>query len=105
MTSKNPRPASLRGGGRKHFFGAAGSARQEAAPSHEIAQERPQAEPSLYEHRRGFLQAALQIAALLALAPSIASAAPATVASPRMIKLVAFGDSLTAGYLLPAGAA
>jgi acyl-CoA thioesterase I len=87
----------------QHFFGAASRARQEAAASQEIAHATPQPESSLYEHRRRFLQAALRIAALLALAPAIARAASGE--NPRVIRLVAFGDSLTAGYLLPANAA
>jgi acyl-CoA thioesterase-1 len=53
-----------------------------------------------YGGRRGFLQAAAGLAVLLTRGPARA-AAEAT--SPRVIKLVAFGDSLTAGILLPDG--
>lgn len=41
----------------------------------------------------------------MALLMSLIFAAPAALAAPRPTKLVAFGDSLTAGYRLPADAA
>lgn len=63
-----------------------------------------------YGDRRRFLQAAVALfAALLGPGDQGAGAAPApeggSKESPRVIKLVALGDSLTAGYQLPASAA
>jgi acyl-CoA thioesterase-1 len=72
---------------------------------HETDSDGAPAEAFRYGDRRRFLQAgAAGLAALLARLPRAAAedgAAPA--ASPRVIKLVAFGDSLTAGIRLPAG--
>jgi acyl-CoA thioesterase-1 len=56
-----------------------------------------------YRGRRDFLQAgAVLLAALFAREPRDARAAPGQEEKPRVIKLVAFGDSLTAGIFLPA---
>ncbi len=63
-----------------------------------------------YRDRRGFLQAgAMTLAGLFALGGPPARAEPgpreSPQASPKEIKLIAFGDSLTAGIFLPAGSA
>jgi acyl-CoA thioesterase-1 len=64
---------------------------------------RPQAPLAGYKARRGFLQAG---AALLVFAPGPFSLAQTSATeTSRMTKLIAFGDSLSAGYLLPAAAA
>lgn len=63
-----------------------------------------QARAFRYGDRRGFLQAAIA-AAVLACAPARADAPAAPTESRRTIKLVALGDSLTAGVLLPADGA
>src|SRR5919197_3905663 len=59
----------------------------------------PRQRPGGYGNRRGFLQLAL-VAALLRALPSIARPGPADEARP--LKIVAFGDSLIAGFGLPA---
>ncbi|VFU10683.1 arylesterase [Methylocella tundrae] len=65
------------------------------------------AEPVRYRDRRDFLQGVLQTGAalLLALPLDAGRRSAAAEENPRVTKLIAFGDSLTAGYLLPANAA
>ena len=61
---------------------------------------------SRYRGRRGFLQAgALLLAGLFALGVRPARAEPGSQESPKQVKLIAFGDSLTAGIFLPANGA
>lgn len=61
---------------------------------------------SRYRDRRSFLQAgALLFAGLVASGAQPARAEPGSPESPKQVKLVALGDSLTAGILLPADGA
>lgn len=57
-----------------------------------------------YGSRRAFLQRGCGIVALSGLA-AMTVAGPAGAQAPRTLKLVALGDSLTAGYMLPESAA
>jgi acyl-CoA thioesterase-1 len=58
---------------------------------------------SRYRGRRGFLQAgALLLVGLFASGARLARAEPGPQESPKQVKLVALGDSLTAGIFLPA---
>jgi len=58
-------------------------------------------EPALYGDRRAFLQSSAALLLAAALYPQMAGAAEGA----PMLKLIAFGDSLSAGYNLPAAAA
>ena len=61
---------------------------------------------SRYRDRRSFLQAgALAFAGFLASGTQPARAEPGSPESPKQVKLVALGDSLTAGIFLPANSA
>jgi acyl-CoA thioesterase-1 len=72
--------------------------------AHETGAGAASAEAFRYGDRRGFLKAAALLAALLAAGSAAAqAAADSPAAPPRVIKLVALGDSLTAGILLPEG--
>jgi acyl-CoA thioesterase-1 len=66
-----------------------------------LARTDPPPEPSEYGDRRGFLQSS----GALLLAAALPSATALAAESGPMIRLIAFGDSLSAGYQLPAAAA